>query len=312
MRRRSPTRTTTAATAPKAIEARFPQLVRETRPTLQVGAAPGQAVRRSGSRGRCCRSTTPSPTRRRRVRRPHAPRSCELGRPSEPVAYTAEPKIDGLSCSMRYENGVLVQGATRGDGTVGEDVTANVRTIADIPQALKGAAARRSSRCAARSIWVTGIRGVERGARPRRARRAYVNPRNAAAGSLRQIDPTITAARPLRFFAYAWGEAEPRSGRRSGRPEAAQGWGFKTNPLTRPAERLPGLLAAYSKMEEERPKLRLRHRRRGLQGRPPGLAGAAGLRHPHAALGDRPQVPRRAGAHASWRPSTSRSAAPAR
>ena len=126
-----------------------------------------------------------------------------------PLPFVAEPKIDGLSCSLRYEDGVLAYAATRGDGFEGEDVTANIRTVRDIPERLKGSAIPR----------VIDVRGevymrhddfaalnkqqIEAGLAP------YANPRNFAAGSLRQLDPSITASRPLRFFAYAWGEATP-------------------------------------------------------------------------------------------------------
>src|SRR6202012_2382951 len=125
---------------------------------------------------------------------------------SEEIAFSAEPKIDGLSMSLRYEDGALVTGATRGDGAVGEDVTANIKTLADIPHKLKGKGV--TAVCEKRGeIYMT-----KRGFLALNKRQAeiggqiFVNPRNSAAGSLRQKDPSITAARPLGFFAYAWGE----------------------------------------------------------------------------------------------------------
>src|ERR1700761_1696123 len=176
--------------------------------------------------------------------------------PSETVGYTAEPKIDGLSCSIRYEKGVLVQAATRGDGRVGEDVTANVRTIADVPKQLKG------------SGWpdVIEVRGevylghdefaALNAAAAEAGQKTYANPRNAAAGSLRQIDSAITAQRPLKFFGYAWGFHSAQFAKTQwealGKLKA---WGFSTTPQSERVENAAGLLAAYARMEAERPKL---------------------------------------------------------
>jgi len=171
----------------------------------------------------------------------------------EPIAFVAEPKIDGLSASLRYEHGVLVQGATRGDGRTGEDVTANLRTIADIPQTLTG------------SGWpdVIEIRGevyapnaafdAFNAAAEAEGKRTYANPRNFAAGSLRQKDPAITARRPLTFFAYAWGETSaPFADTQHGALEAFRSWGFKVNTRSRRVEGAEGLIDIYRGLETDR------------------------------------------------------------
>jgi DNA ligase (NAD+) len=136
--------------------------------------------------------------------------------PDGSIAFTAEPKIDGLSMSLRYENGKLVSAATRGDGTTGENVTANVRTIKDIPNTLPGRRAR-YRRGARRGLYgQERLPGAQR-ADGSRGQADFVNPRNTAAGSLRQLDAKVTACRKLRFFAYAWGEMSdyPMRSRRS-------------------------------------------------------------------------------------------------
>ena len=171
----------------------------------------------------------------------------------EPVPCTAEPKIDGLSASLRYENGRFVRGATRGDGRVGEDVTRNLATLDDVPNMLSG------------DGWpdVLEVRGevyishadfaAMNAAQEAAGEKTYMNPRNAAAGSLRQIDPAVSATRPLRFFAYAWGEVSaPIAETQFGAIEQLAAWGFATNPGTRLHDSVEAMLAHYREIEEAR------------------------------------------------------------
>ena len=169
------------------------------------------------------------------------------------LEFTAEPKIDGLSAALRYENGVLISGATRGDGQVGEDVTANLFTLDTVPKKLSGA------------DWpkVLEIRGEVyidhadfdkmNAAQIEAGKDAYKNPRNAAAGSLRQIDPNVTASRPLRFFAYAWGDVSaPLSDTQMGAVEAMERWGFSTNDLMTVHSSPKDMIAHYQDIEARR------------------------------------------------------------
>ena len=168
------------------------------------------------------------------------------------VALTAEPKIDGLSCSIRYENGVLVHAATRGDGFEGEDVTANVRTIADIPQHLAG---NNPAICEIRGeIYMGHADFADLNARQATAGgKTFANPRNAAAGSLRQLDPAITAARPLRFFAYAWGQMSAMpANTQSGMVNWMRNAGFQTNPLMQRCETTAQMLEIFVSIEAQR------------------------------------------------------------
>ena len=237
-----------------AIEARFPHLVRDDSPSKRVGAARALAFS-AVTHGvpmlslDNAFSDADAAEFDARVRR-----FLRLG--DETVVYTAEPKIDGLSASIRYEHGRLVQGATRGDGQVGEDVTANLRTLAEIPQRLQGKG------------WpdIIEIRGevylgredfaALNAAAEAAGTRTYANPRNAAAGSLRQIDPAITAERPLRFFAYAWGLLSALFATSQWEALAAlKSWGFKVTPQAARVVGLDGLLAAYAELERQRPHL---------------------------------------------------------
>jgi DNA ligase (NAD+) len=168
-----------------------------------------------------------------------------------PLAFVAEPKIDGLSCNLRYENGELVRAATRGDGYEGEDVAANVRTVQAIPHRLEGAPrifeARGEVYMRLADFAALNARQAEAG------KPVYANPRNFAAGSLRQLDPSITASRPLAFFAYAWGEvSEPFAATQLGAVEAMRRFGLPTNPLTKLCHSTAEMLAHYHAIEAER------------------------------------------------------------
>lgn len=167
------------------------------------------------------------------------------------IAYTAEPKIDGLSLSLRYEAGKLVQAATRGDGEVGENVTENARTIADIPQHLTNAPDVLEVRG---EVYMSHADFAALNARQAAAGdKAFANPRNAAAGSLRQLDAGITAGRPLRFFAYAWGEvSQPLAVTQTAAIARLNSLGFQTNPLTVLCDGPEAMLKQYRLIESQR------------------------------------------------------------
>ncbi|WP_424967379.1 NAD-dependent DNA ligase LigA [Dinoroseobacter sp. S375] len=232
------------------IETRFPALKRADSPSDQIGAPASEtfskiqhAVRMlSLSNGFSDADITEFDQRVRRF----------LDLPEDaPLAYTAEPKIDGLSLSLRYEHGVLIQAATRGDGSIGENVTANARTIADIPEQIAGAPevleVRGEVYMSHADFEDLNTRQSEAGAKP------FANPRNAAAGSLRQLDAEITRARPLRFFAYAWGDiSAPLSETQSGAIARFAEMGFSTNPLTKRCLGPTEMLAHYAEIEARR------------------------------------------------------------
>ncbi|RUW50101.1 NAD-dependent DNA ligase LigA [Mesorhizobium sp. M1A.F.Ca.ET.072.01.1.1] len=238
-----------------AIEGRFPDLVREDSPSRRVGAPPAEGFTK-------VRHAVPMLSLAKAYTDQDVADFIERGRrffdrdKDLDIAFTAEPKIDGLSASLRYENGIFVQGATRGDGAVGEDITANLKTIADIPKKLQG------------SGWpeVIEIRGevymtyAEFEALKQRSAaiggQDYVNPRNTAAGSLRQKDPAVTASRNLKFFAYAWGytTADPAP-TQYGSVQKFKEWGFKVSPLMVRARSIDDLIAHYHRIEEQRSSL---------------------------------------------------------
>lgn len=174
----------------------------------------------------------------------------------EEIAVTAEPKIDGLSCSLLYENGVLVRAATRGDGAVGEDVTANIRTLQDVPEKLKGKG--HPARIEVRGEVYMTMSDFEafQAAEEEAGRKRPANPRNAAAGSLRQKDPSVTASRPLRFFAYTWGDvSEPFAETQWDAVKAFKAWGLPVNADMKRAESVEELLEAYHAIEARRASL---------------------------------------------------------
>ncbi|MGR4892901.1 NAD-dependent DNA ligase LigA [Sphingopyxis sp. LARHCG72] len=252
------------------LEAAFPALIRADSPNNQVGAAVEASPLAKVTHAQRMMSLDNAFSGEdveefaARVRR-----FLNLGA-DEVVALTAEDKIDGLSCSLRYEKGQLVQAATRGDGSVGEDVTPNVATIADIPQVLKGDIPdvfeiRGEVYMAKGDFAALNERLLEEGRALALQReqefdpatvRQFANPRNAAAGSLRQKDASVTASRPLRFLAHGWGEV-------SALPEATQfemmkrieSWGVPVSPLLRRYELVADILAHYADIERQRAEL---------------------------------------------------------
>lgn len=236
------------------IEARFPELVRSDSPSRKVGAAPSGIFQQiTHARPMLSLDNVFS----------DADVQDFIGSvyrflgllPDNSIAFTAEPKIDGLSMSLRYENGRLVSAATRGDGTTGENVTANIRTIKEIPQALPADAPDivevRGEVYMAKSDFLALNEQMLAEGKP-----TYVNPRNTAAGSLRQLDPAITASRKLRFFAYAWGEiSEMPADTQSGMVAVFKRWGFPVNPLTQRLSSIEAILEHYNDIGLKRPDL---------------------------------------------------------
>ena len=235
-----------------AIEARFPDLVRPDSPSRRVGAAPSEQFSPvahgvpmlSLDNAFNDEEVAEFAARIRRFLRID---------PAEAIAFTAEAKIDGLSANLRYEHGVLVQGATRGDGRVGEDITANLRTLKDIPERLAGSGWPEVIEIRGEVYMELAAFAAMNAEAEAKGERTYVNPRNSAAGSLRQIDPTVTARRPLSFFAYAWGlVSAPFAQTQKEALEAFERWGFRVNPLSRRVESAEGLAAVYAEFAKTR------------------------------------------------------------
>jgi DNA ligase (NAD+) len=237
-----------------AIEKRFPEFVTAESPSQKVGAAPSGRFRKV--RHAVPMLSLDNAFAEEDVRDFVARIARFLKLADDNIDFSAEPKIDGLSMSLRYEGGELVTAATRGDGAEGEDVTANIRTLEDVPQQLKGRNV--PDICEVRGeVYMTKKAFLALNERQKATGdTVFANPRNSAAGSLRQKDPSITASRPLGFFAYAWGEM-------SAMPEATQTgmihWfercGFKTNPLTKLCHSADELLAFHHRIEERRAEL---------------------------------------------------------
>jgi DNA ligase (NAD+) len=235
----------------EALEAAFPGIGPKTSPTARVGAPPAEKFAKvrhavpmlSLSNIFADEEVEEFVTRVRRF----------LNMPAAtPLLFTAEPKIDGLSCSLRYEDGALVTAATRGDGFEGEEVTANVRTIQQVPKRLRGPF---PSVCEVRGeVYMSHTDFAELNQKQAtRGDRLFANPRNAAAGSLRQLDASITAARPLKFFAYAWGQmsAMPAT-TQSGVVAAFADFGFCVNKAMRLCDSAAAMIAAYRDIEAQR------------------------------------------------------------
>ena len=237
-----------------AIETRFPDLIRPDSPSRRVGAEPASGFAKitharpmlslnNAFDGEDVREFIAG------VRRFLKELQDD---PAIPIEMVAEPKIDGLSVSVRYESGSFVLGATRGDGTTGEDVTANLRTIEDLPVAIAGGAPDvlevRGEVYMTRDDFAALNRQQEAA-----GEKVFANPRNAAAGSLRQIDAGVTANRPLRFFAYGWGEVSaPLADTHWGCLQRLADWGLATNPLSRLCSGGDELIAFHTEMAERR------------------------------------------------------------
>jgi DNA ligase (NAD+) len=238
-----------------AIEARFPELIRADSPSKRLGAAPTgrfKKVRHAVPMLSLGNAFSEDDVRDfvARIRR-----FLKLS-DDEKITFSAEPKIDGLSMSLRYERGELVTAATRGDGSEGEDVTANIRTLKDVPQKLKGRHVPRMTEVRG-EVYMTKADFLKLNERQKESGgQIFANPRNSAAGSLRQKDPGVTASRPLGFFAYGWGEmSEMPADTQSAMVKWFASCGFDTNPLAKVCHSVDELIAFHREIEEHRAKL---------------------------------------------------------
>ena len=234
------------------IEARFPHLIRKDSPSKEVGAKP------SGRFGKIKHAIPMLSLDNAFNDADVVDFAAKVRRflsmdEGTPLACTAEPKIDGLSASIRYENGKLIHAATRGDGTVGEDITVNILTLKNVPATLQGSGwpdvleVRGEVYIADDDFEAMNTAQIEAGKVP------YKNPRNAAAGSLRQIDPTVTAARPLKFYAYAWGDiSAPLADTQYEAVQNLGKWGFSINSLTQLCETATEMIDHYRRIEMDR------------------------------------------------------------
>jgi DNA ligase (NAD+) len=238
-----------------AIEDRFPKLVRPDSPSKRIGAPAGEGFGKIRhkvpmlSLGNAFEASDVTDF----VERVHR----FLRLPDDaPLAFMAEPKIDGLSISLRYVDGELIEAATRGDGMEGENVTRNVMTIAEIPHRLHGRGVPETIDVRGEIYMTREDFALLNERQASSGGKVFANPRNAAAGSLRQLDPSITAARPLRFFAYAWGEASKLpADTQSGVDAAFAKWGLPVNSRARICNGAEELIAYYEELAEERAEL---------------------------------------------------------
>ncbi len=235
-----------------AIEARFPDLVRADSPSRRVGAAPAETFAKVRHRVPMLSLDNAFGPEDIRDFVDSVRRFLRLDE-NTPLEMTAEPKIDGLSISLRYERGELMTAATRGDGTTGENVTANVRTIDVIPNQVTAADFPDLFEVRGEIYMARDDFFALNAAQQAAGEKVFANPRNAAAGSLRQLDPSITASRPLQFFAYAWGEVSALPAEtQKGVIEAFARWGFPVNPLMELCESVEAMLDYYQRLERER------------------------------------------------------------